>query len=116
MVWAGGLMAGLFVIFAGIGLYEAGLHHGTAPTAVTFEVHVQGDGMKPATLKVREGDQVVLSLNSDRNQTLSIPGYNLTFTLTPSTPVSATFVATKAGSFDIVLDRIKTKIGVLKVT
>jgi hypothetical protein len=30
--------------------------------------------------------------------------------------VSATFVATKAGSFDIILDRIKTKVGVLKVT
>jgi hypothetical protein len=116
MVWAGGLMVGLFVIFAGIGLYEAGLHHGTAPTAVTFEVQVQGDGMKPATLAVREGDQVVLSINSDRDQTLSIPGYNLTFTLTPATPVSATFVATKAGSFDIILDRIKTKVGVLKVT
>lgn len=116
MLWGAGLMVGLFAVFAGIGLYEAGLHHGTAPTAVTFNVHVQGDGMKPKTLAVREGDQVVLSLNSDRDQTLSIPGYNLTFTLTPSTPVAATFVATKAGSFDIILDRIKTKIGVLKVT
>ena len=116
MLWGGGLVVGLFVIFAGIGLYEAGLHHGTAPTAVPFEVLVQGDGMKPATLAVREGDQVVLSLNSDRDQTLTIRGYNLTFTLTPATPVSATFVATKAGSFDIILDRIKTKVGVLKVT
>jgi hypothetical protein len=116
MLWGGGLIVGLFVIFAGIGLYEAGLHHGTAPTAVSFSIQVQGDAMKPATLAVREGDQVVLSLNSDRDQTLSIRGYNLIFTLTPATPVSATFVATKAGSFDIILDRIKTKIGVLKVT
>lgn len=116
MLWGGGLMVGLFVIFAGIGAYEAARHHGTAPTAVGFNVQVQGDAMKPSTLGVREGDQVVLSLSSDRDQTLSIPGYNLTFTLSPSTPVSATFVATKAGSFDIVLDRIKTKIGVLKVT
>jgi hypothetical protein len=116
MLWAGGLMIGLFVIFAGIGLYEAGLHHGTAPTAVSFTVRVQGDGMSPRTLGVREGDQVVLALASDRDQTLSIQGYNITFTLTPVAPVSATFVATKAGSFDIILDRIKTKIGVLKVT
>jgi hypothetical protein len=116
MLWAGGLMVGLFVVFAAIGLYEAGLHHGTAPTAVSFEVQVQGDGMKPSKLGVREGDQVVLSLASDRDQTLTIQGYNLTFRLTPAAPVSATFVATKAGSFDIILDRIKTKIGVLKVT
>jgi len=116
MVWGGTLIVGLFVIFAAIGLYEAARHHGTAPTAVTFVVQVQGDSMKPATLTVRDGDQVVLSLSSDRDQTLSIPGYDLTFTLTPAAPVSATFVATKEGSFDIVLDRIKTKIGVLKVT
>src|SRR5258708_31162356 len=108
MVWAGGLMAGLFVIFAGIGLYEAGLHHGTAPTAVTFEVHVQGDGMKPATLKVRAGHQVVLSLNSDRNHTLSSPGYDLTFTLTPPPPASATFAATQPASFDILLHPLNT--------
>jgi len=116
MLWGGGLMVGLFVIFAAIGLYEAGLHHGTAPTARSFEVQVQGNGMNPSTLAVREGDQVVLSLASDRDQTLSIPGYNLTFTLTPAAPVSATFVATKSGTFDIILDRIKTKVGVLKVT
>jgi hypothetical protein len=116
MLWGGGLMLGLFAIFAAIGIYEAGLHHGTGPTAVSFVARVQGDGMKPSTLTVREGDQVVLSLTSDRDQTLSIPVYNLTFTLTPAAPVSATFVATKAGSFDIVLDRVKAKIGVLKVT
>ena len=116
MLWGAGLMVALFVVFAAIGIYEAALHHGTAPTAVSFEVRVQGNGMSPATLPVREGDQVVLSVASDRDQTLSIPAYNLTFTLTPAAPVAATFVATKAGSFDIVLDRTKAKIGVLKVT
>ena len=116
MLWGGGLIVGLFAIFVAIGLYEASIHHGTGPTAVSFVVRVQGDGMNPSTLKVREGDQVVLSLASDRDQNLSIPAYNLTFTLTPSAPVSATFVATKAGSFDIVLDRTKAKVGVLKVT
>lgn len=116
MLWGGGLMVGLFAVFIAIGSYEAAIHHGTAPTAVTFSVQIQGDGMKPSTLAVREGDQVVLSLTSDRDQTVTIRGYDLTFTLTPTTPVSATFVATKAGSFDIILDRIKTKIGVLKVT
>jgi hypothetical protein len=115
MLWGGGLMVALFAVFAAIGIYEAARHHGTAPTAVTFQVQVQGGAMKPKTLGVREGDQVVLSLTSDRDQTLSIPGYNLTFTLTPAAPVSATFVATKAGSFDIILDRTRAKVGVLKV-
>jgi hypothetical protein len=116
MIVGAGLIGLLFVIFAGIGIYEAGLHHGTGPTAHTFEVSVQRDGMTPSTLPVREGDQVILSIASDRDQTLSIPGYGLTFTLTPAAPVAATFVATRAGSFDIVLDRTGAKVGVLKVS
>ena len=106
----------LFVIFAGIGLYEAGQHHGRGPTAVSFDVKVQGNGMSPSTISVHQDDQVVLSLSSDRDQSISIPGYGLSFSLTSVAAVSATFVATKAGSFDIVLDRTSAKIGVLKVT
>ncbi len=116
MIVGASSMVVLFAIFAAIGIYEASVHHGTGPTAVSFEVRIQGDAMNPATLSVREGDQVVLSLTSDRDQSLSIPGYGLTFTLTPIAPVSATFVATRVGSFDIILDRIGTKIGGLKVT
>ena len=115
MIVGAGLAVLLFIIFAGIGIYEAGLHHGTGPTAHSFEISVQGDAMTPSTLEVREGDQVVLSLASDRDQTLSIPGYGLTFTLTPAAPVAATFVATKRGTFDIVLDRSGAKVGALKV-
>jgi len=109
IVIGAGLVLGLFAVFAAIGLYEAGLHHGTGPTAATFEVSVSGGKMAPSTLSVREGDQVVLSITSDRNQTLSIGGE-----LTPLTPVSATFIATRPGSFDIQLDG-RAKVGVLKV-
>ena len=114
IVIGAGLVLGLFAVFAAIGLYEAGLHHGTGPTAATFEVSVSGGKMAPSTLSVREGDQVVLSITSDRNQTLSIGGYGLSYQLTPLTPVSATFIATRPGSFDIQLDG-RAKVGVLKV-
>lgn len=115
MVVGAGSMFILFAIFAGIGLYEASLHRGTGPTAVSLEVRVQGETMSPSTWSVREGDQLVLSLESDQSQTISIAGYGLTFTLTPAGRVSATFVATKAGDYDIILDRTGGKIGLLKV-
>jgi hypothetical protein len=111
-----GLTLGLFAIFAAIGLYEAGLHGGTGPTAVTFEVALSGGRMTPSTLSVREGDQVVLSITSDRSQTIRIGGYGLSYQLNSATPVAATFVAYKPGTFDILLSETGAKLGVLKVS
>lgn len=115
--WIGtAIIAGIFVLGAALGLYFAALHHGTAPTAVSFEVSVSDSGMSPSKLKVRDGDQVVMSISSDRSRTLVLRGYNQTFNLSPGLPVSATFVASKAGTFDFVDQASGKKIGELDVS
>lgn len=115
--WVGtAIIAGLFVIGAALGLYYASLHHGTAPTAVSFEVTVTDAGMLPRTLKVHDGDQVVLSISTDRSRTIVLQGYNQRFSLTPGIPVSATFVAARTGKFDFVDQSSGTRIGELDVT
>jgi hypothetical protein len=114
--WVGtGIIIGLFVLGAALGLYYAELHHGTAPTAVSFEVSVTDTGMSPSPLKVHDGDQVVLSISTDRSRTVTLSGYGQTFTLTPGIPVSATFVAGKSGTFDFVDRSSGKKIGELDV-
>jgi hypothetical protein len=114
--WVGtGIILGIFVLGAALGLYYAGLHHGTAPTAVSFEVSVTDAGMTPSTLKVRDGDQVVLSISTDRSRTIVLRGYDQTFQLTPGIPVSATFVASKPGTFEFVDQSSGKKIGQLVV-
>jgi hypothetical protein len=115
--WVGtGIIVGIFVLGTALGLYYAGLHHGTAPTAVTFEVSVNDTGMSPSNLKVRDGDQVVMSISSDRTRTVVLRGYNQTFNLNIGLPVSATFVAAKAGTFDFVDQTSGKKIGELDVS
>lgn len=114
MLWAAGLMLGLFAIAAGLGLYEAGLHRGTSPTAVGYQVSVSGGRMTPSTWKAQLDDQVVLSIVSDRSQTLSISGYGISYHLSGGAPVAATFLARRAGSFDIRVDG--SKVGVLQVS
>ncbi len=115
--WIGtGIIVALFVVGAAIGLYYAGLHHGTAPTAASFEVTVTDTGMSPSPLKVRDGDQVVLSISTNRSRTVVLQGYDQTFKLTPGLPVSATFVAAKAGTFDFVDQSSSKKIGELDVS
>lgn len=115
--WIGtAIIAGIFVLGAALGLYFASLHHGTAPTAVSFEVSVSDSGMSPGKLKVRDGDQVVMSISSDRSRTVVLRGYNQTFNLNGGLPVSATFVASKAGTFDFVDQASGKKIGELDVS
>lgn len=115
--WVGtGIIVGVFVVGAAIGLYYAGLHHGTAPTAVSFEVTVTDTAMSPSPLKVRDGDQVVLSISTNRSRTIVLQGYDQTFKLNPGLPVSATFVAAKAGRFDFVDQSSGKKIGELDVS
>lgn len=115
--WVGtGIIAGIFVIGAAVGLYFAELHHGTAPTAVTFEVTVTDAGMSQTPLKVRNGDQVVLSISTDRSRTIVLRGYDQTFQLAPGIPVSATFVASRAGTFDFIDQTSGKKIGELDVS
>ena len=115
--WVGtGIIIGLFIVGAALGLYYAGLHHGTAPTAVPFEVMVSDTTMSPRMLNVRDGDQVILSISTDRSRTIILRGYNQTFSLSPGLPVSATFVAGKAGKFDFVDQSSGKKIGELDVS
>lgn len=115
--WVGtGIIIGLFIVGAALGLYYASLHHGTAPTAVSFEVMVSDTTMSPGTLHVRDGDQVILSISTDQSRTIILRGYNQTFSLSPGLPVSATFVAAKAGKFDFVDQSSGKKIGELDVS
>jgi len=106
----------LFVGAAALGLAIASQHHGVGPTAQTFAVTVNGSQMTPSHLKVRDGDQVVLSIIGDRSETIVLQGYQQRITLIPGVAVVATFVAAKAGSFDFVLEGSSKKIGELDVT
>ena len=110
------LIIGLFVGAAALGLAVANQHHGIGPTAQTFAITVNGAQMSPSTLRVRDGDQVVLSITGDRSETIVLQGYQQHMTLIPGIAVVASFVAARAGSFDFVIDGSGRKIGELDIT
>ena len=106
----------LFAGAAGLGLYVAGLHHGVGPTAHSFEVSINAGRMNPSHMTVRAGDQVVLAITGDTSETVVLEGYQQQFTLIPGVAVDATFVASKAGTFDFVVQGSNKKLGDLTVT
>jgi len=110
------LIVVLFVGAAGLGLAVASQHHGVGPTAQTFAVKVTGASMSPDHLRVRDGDQVILSMTGDRSETIILQGYQQRITLIPGVAVVASFVAARAGSFNFVLEGSGQKVGVLDVT
>jgi hypothetical protein len=110
------LIVGLFISAAALGLVVAGQHHGIGPTAQTVTVQVRDGHMSPDHIRVRDGDQVVLSITGDRNETIVLQGYQQRMTLIPGVAVVASFVAARAGSFDFVLEGSRQKIGELDVT
>ena len=110
------IISSLFVVGAALGLYYASIHHGTAPTAVSFEVSITSGSMSHSPLHVREGDQVVLSVTADRGDTLVLKGYNLRWSLAKGVASAITFVAHTAGHFDFVLDSNGKKVGELDVS
>jgi hypothetical protein len=110
------LIVGLFVGAASLGIAVASQHHGVGPTAQTFAVKVAGTQMTPNHLRVRDGDQVVLSMTGDRTETIVLEGYQQRITLIPGVAVVASFVAAKAGSFNFVLDGSGQRLGVLDVS
>lgn len=69
----------------------------------------------PATLQVREGDDVQLQITSDQADELHMHGYDLHLSLKPGTPATLAFKAEHSGRFDYELHHAHTELGTLEV-
>lgn len=72
--------------------------------------------MSPSQLKVRDGDQVILSVTGDRSETIVLQGYQQRITVIPGVAVVSSFIAVKAGTFNFVLESSGQKLGELDVS
>ncbi len=109
------LVAVLFILFAALGIYAAGLHKGTGISAQSVELTLKGGQLSPAEVSVPEGDQVVLSVRADRSATLRLEGYDLQIIVNPTVPVVVSFVATRTGTFNFVVEGSTSPAGKLTV-
>lgn len=68
-----------------------------------FELNIQNGRLaEPApTLKVSQGDEVVLELKSDRDLELHLHGYSLTFALAAGVPAVWRFAVPSSGRFPL---------------
>lgn len=69
----------------------------------------------PEVLAVREGDEVVLRVTSDRVDEMHLHGYDLEMNLSANVPAELKFTASRSGRFEYELHKSHADLGALEV-
>lgn len=87
------------------------------PVTVEIEWVVQGGQRQsgPERVELRAGDEVVLTLRSDRDDDLHVHGYDLHTQLHAGQTATLRFTADRSGRFECELHRSHLALGVLEV-
>jgi hypothetical protein len=111
------IVAGVLVIFIGVGAYLIFGNKKPAPKAVTFNLTVTGaKSMQPSELTVNQNDTVTINIASDSTGEVHLHGYDIPFDCVAGQVVSHTFKATiSGGPFDIEWESTSTLLGHLIV-
>lgn len=90
-----------------------------SPAPVTTGIHITvSDGWLsagPDVVRVKQGEQVVLTFTSDKADELHLHGYDITVPLKPNTPATLSFTAKHAGRFGYELHHAHREIGAIEV-
>lgn len=90
----------------------------TAPAAppgeFSFDI-AQGTVRGPLSMAVRQGEQVSIRVRSDVADELHVHGYGLTAPLPAGEDVALTFIAARAGRFEVELHHSHRELGALEV-
>jgi hypothetical protein len=84
------------------------------PGEFSFDI-AQGQVRGPLSMSVRQGEQVSIRVRSDVNDELHLHGYELTAPLPAGEDVALTFIAAKAGRFEVELHHSHRELGALEV-
>ena len=84
------------------------------PGEFSFDI-AQGQVRGPLSMSVRQGEQVSIRVRSDVADELHLHGYELTAPLPAGEDVALTFIAAKAGRFEVELHHSHRELGALEV-
>lgn len=84
----------------------------------TFELVVKQEKLVagPSTIKVAEGDEVVIKITSDEPEEFHIHGYDEFVDLEANIQAELSFTANKTGRFIFELEKSKTDLGAIEVS
>jgi Cupredoxin-like domain len=86
-----------------------------SPTTRSLDLEIRDDGMSPEEVSVREGDRVIMSIDSDRPVEIHVHGYDLEREVEAGEATELAFEADLTGRFPIENHETETELGVLVV-
>lgn len=90
----------------------------TESKAKTFEIMIKDKKIVsgPETIKITEGDEVVIKITADEDEELHLHGYDKSVDLEKDKSAKLSFTANLTGRFPYELEKSKTDIGALEVS
>jgi hypothetical protein len=76
----------------------------TNPGGANLTFNVAGDTISPNTASVVKGQQVAMTITTDKDEEVHLHGYDIHFDCKANTPLKKTFTADKTGSFEMELE------------
>lgn len=110
------VVAGVLIVFIGIGAYLIFANQNGGGQNVTINVAVTGGkSMSPSQLTAHHNDNVTINVSSDTDGEVHLHGYDIHFETKAGQTVSHTFKAINTGSFDIEWESTSQPLGTLRV-
>jgi hypothetical protein len=110
------VVAGVLVVFIGIGAYLIFANVNGGGQNVTISVAVTGaKSMSPSQLTAHHNDSVTINVSSDTDGEVHLHGYDIHFETKAGQTLSHTFKAVNTGSFDIEWESTSQPLGTLTV-
>ncbi len=110
------VVAGVLVVFIGIGAYLIFANQTAGGKNVTINVTVTGaKTMSPSELSAHLNDNVTINMTSDTDGQVHLHGYDIHFDTKAGQTVSHTFKADKSARFDIEWESTSAPLGHLTV-
>ncbi|MDQ6741300.1 MAG: hypothetical protein M3Z97_00100 [Candidatus Dormibacteraeota bacterium] len=110
------VLAVVLVAFVAIGGFLIFRQTGGGGQNRTFDFVVTGNKMQPPAASAKQGDNITMSVTTDKAEEIHLHGFDLMFQGEPGKKVAKTFKADRTCDCEIEIESTSTHLGSLTIT
>ena len=110
------VVAVVLVAFVVIGAFVVFRQTGGGGQNRTFDLVVKGSTMTPSSVSAKQGDNITMSITTDKAEEIHLHGFDLTFEGEPGKKVTKSFKADRTCECEIEIEDTSTHLGSLTVS
>jgi hypothetical protein len=110
------VLAVVLVVFVAIGGFLIFRQSGGGGQNRTFDFVVTGNTMQPESASAKQGDNITMSVTTDKAEEIHLHGFDIVFQGEPGKKVTKTFKADRTCDCEIEIESTSTHLGSLAVS